>query len=225
MNQFDLASVEFANNPEPRCPCVLLLDTSYSMLGPKIDQLNNGLAAFQQELLSDNLATLRVEVGIVTFGGRVDVVQDFVTAGQFIPPQLSVNGNTPMGQAINTALNMIEARKQEYKANGIAYFRPWVFLITDGEPTDSGDWPAAARRVREDHAKKRVSFFAVGVQGADMPTLAQIAPPDRPPLMLDGLKFRELFSWLSRSLGSVSRSQPGDEVPLQSPVAAGWTTV
>jgi uncharacterized protein YegL len=224
MNQFDLTSVEFANNPEPRCPCVLLLDTSYSMLGPKIDQLNAGLASFQQDLMSDNLAMLRVEVGIVTFGGRVDIIQDFVTAGQFAAPYLSVNGNTPMGQAINTALNMIDMRKQEYKANGIAYFRPWVFLITDGEPTDN-EWPDAARRVRDDHARKRVSFFAVGVQGADMSTLTQIAPPDRPPLMLDGLKFRELFSWLSRSLGSVSRSQPGDEVPLQSPVAAGWTTV
>lgn len=222
MSDSGFTSVEFATNPEPRCPCVLLLDTSYSMNGAKIDQLNNGLRIFHQDLLSDNLAKLRVEVGIVTFGGRVDIVQNFVTAGQFSPPHLSVNGDTPMGQAITTALNMVQMRKQEYKTNGIAYFRPWVFLLTDGEPTDD-EWQSAAQRVRQDDANKRVAFFAVGVQGANKSILDQIAPPNRPSLMLDGLKFRELFSWLSASLGNVSRSRPGDEVPLQSP--AGWASV
>jgi uncharacterized protein YegL len=191
------------------------------MSGGKIDQLNRGLQTFQQELMSDPMASLRVEVGIVTFGGRVDIVQDFVTAGQFVSPHLSVSGDTPMGQAITTALNMTQMRKQEYKANGVAYFRPWLFLITDGEPTDN-DWQSAARRAREDHQNKRTSFFVVGVQGANMTTLNQIAPPERPAVMLDGLKFKELFVWLSKSLGSVSRSRPGDDVPLQSPVAAGW---
>jgi uncharacterized protein YegL len=222
MTDSAFTSVEFANNPEPRCPCVLLLDTSGSMSGGKINQLNNGLTSFQQDLMSDTLARLRVEVGIVTFGGRVDIVQNFVTAGNFSPPYLSTNGDTPMGQAITTALNMVQMRKQEYKTNGIAYFRPWVFLITDGEPTDN-DWQSAAQRVRQDDHDKRVAFFVVGVQGANLSNLNQIAPPSRPALMLDGLKFQELFSWLSTSLGSVSRSRPGDEVPLQSPV--GWAAV
>lgn len=222
MSDSSFTTVEFANNPEPRCPCVLLLDTSYSMNGAKINQLNDGLVAFQQDLMGDNLAKLRVEVGIVTFGGRVDIVQNFVSAGQFSPPHLSVNGDTPMGQAINTALNMVQMRKQEYKTNGIAYFRPWVFLITDGEPTDD-EWQSAAQRVRKDDADKRVAFFVVGVQGANKGTLDQIAPPNRPSLMLDALKFKELFAWLSASLGNVSRSRPGDEVPLQSP--AGWAAV
>lgn len=222
MSDSGFTSVEFATNPEPRCPCVLLLDTSYSMNGAKINQLNDGLNTFHQDLMSDNLAKLRVEVGIVTFGGHVDIVQNFVSAGQFTPPYLSANGGTPMGQAINTALNMVQMRKQEYKTNGIAYFRPWVFLITDGEPTDS-EWQAAAQRVRQEDADKRVAFFVVGVQGANKGTLDQVAPPNRPSLMLDGLKFNELFSWLSASLGNVSRSRPGDEVPLQNPT--GWATI
>ena len=43
-------AVEFAENPEPRCPCVLLLDTSGSMNGPALDALNEGLKSFKNDL-------------------------------------------------------------------------------------------------------------------------------------------------------------------------------
>lgn len=58
-------AVEFAENPEPRCPCVLLLDTSGSMQGAAIDALNQGLRTFQEELTKDALASKQVEVAVV----------------------------------------------------------------------------------------------------------------------------------------------------------------
>ena len=58
------ASVEFAENPEPRCACILLLDTSGSMNGPPIQQFNLGLRSFKDELLSDSLAAKRVEIAV-----------------------------------------------------------------------------------------------------------------------------------------------------------------
>src|SRR5688572_22328956 len=125
-------SVEFAENPEPRVPCVLIVDTSTSMQGPRISELNAGLQVYREELLADPLAAKRVEVAIVTFGGRVTRLVDFVTAAHFDPPKLQVIGGTPMGEAINVALDMIEERKNNYRENGIAYYRPWAFLITDG---------------------------------------------------------------------------------------------
>lgn len=216
--QIMFATSDFASNPEPRCPCILLLDVSGSMNGRPINELNAGLVTFRDELLADPLALKRVELGIVTFG-PVHVEQSFTSAANFFPPILFAQGDTPMGAAITKALDMVEERKREYRANGISYYRPWIFLITDGAPTD--EWQAAANKVFRGEEDKRFAFFSIGVQGADTKTLAQISV--RQPLPLQGLQFRELFSWLSSSLRSVSRSTPGTEVVLEAP--KGWTSV
>ena len=129
-----------------------------------------------------------------------------------------------MGTGINKALDLIEERKATYRANGIAYYRPWVFMITDGEP--QGEPPhiveTAAARIKEQEESKRVAFFAVGVGGANMDRLRQISY--RSPRSLQGLNFDDLFMWLSASLAKISESRPEDEsIPL--PSDRGWSRV
>lgn len=215
-------AVEFAENPEPRCPCVLLLDTSGSMQGAPIAALNEGLQTFCSDLTTDPLASRRVEVAVITFNNEVAVVEDFITADQFQPPLLMAHGMTHMGAAIHKALDILQARKAQYRANGIAYYRPWVFMITDGAPQGEPDEVVeqAARRVQEDEAAKRVAFFAVGVENADMGRLSRIAV--RTPVKLIGLNFVEMFVWLSASMQKVSQSQLDEQVALPPP---GWGTV
>ncbi len=222
IDQLPFADPEFVENAEPRCPCLLLLDTSTSMRGRPIAELNEGLQTFKSQLMADEMATQRVEVGIVTFG-PVRVHTPFQTADTFAAPTLQANGDTPLGAAIDQGLDLLDARKRAYKEAGIAYYRPWVFLVTDGAPTDA--WAQTAKRVREgdNAARKSFSFFAVGVEGADMATLTQICAVERPPLKLQGLNFRELFTWLSSSLGGVAKSQPGQLVALPPP--SGWLSV
>ena len=216
--QISFGGGEFADNPEPRCPCVLLLDVSGSMAGAPISELNSGLTLFRDELCADTLAMKRVEVGVVTFG-PVRIEMPFTGAEAFLAPHLQSQGDTPMGAAILQAIELLDNRKSEYKANGISYYRPWIFLITDGGPTD--EWRSAAAAVKEGEGSKKFAFFAVGVKGANMDVLRQISV--REPLSLEGLRFRDMFKWLSSSLKSVSQSTPGTEVPLAAP--AGWASV
>ena len=106
LQQISFGAREFAENPEPRCPCLLLLDTSTSMIGVPIAELNRGLVTLKHDLASDPLAMKRVESAIVTFG-PVRLVSDFQTLDLFVPPLLNAEGDTPMGAAIDSGLELV----------------------------------------------------------------------------------------------------------------------
>ena len=261
-------AIQFAENPEPRCLCVLLVDVSSSMAGKPIDELNNGIATFARELKSDPLASMRTEVAIVTFAGDAKMAQDFVTADKFNPQPLTadegvlmtedqcyaeplrlgdgiddiwqphymkdglycyragfrLSGGTYTSEGINLALDKIEERKQAYRDNGIDYYRPWLFLITDGEPTEHPDSVTmAAHRLKNADIEKKVAAFSVGVEGADLDKLAEISP--RRPLVLKGLKFSSMFTWLSKSMSRVSASRISDEITLDTNGLKDWAAI
>ncbi|MFT4040996.1 MAG: VWA domain-containing protein [Thermomicrobiales bacterium] len=233
-NPFALA--ELVDNPEQRCPVVLVLDVSSSMQGKAISELNAGLAQFARDLKNDSLASLRVEVAIVTFGGTAQAVdvrngrasaiandpaQAFAPADAFSPPTLQASGGTPMGDAVAMGLDLLRGRKAIYREHGIPYFRPWMFVVSDGAPTDE-NWVAAAEQARLEESQKGVSVFPIGVDAADMGTLAMFSS-QRSPAKLAGIEqFQSLFRWLSGSVAAVANSRPGEVVTLP---AAGWATI
>ena len=224
--QIPFIDVDFIDNPEPRCPCVLLVDTSGSMSGAPIAALNSGIEQFARELNDDNLAKKRVEVAIVSFGQGVHTVQDFTGATSFTPPRFESNGSTPMGEGVVHAVALLEERKQRYRSAGIQFFRPWIFLLTDGAPTDyqTHFWRQALDLVHEGEASKKMLFFGVAINEADLGKLNELCPQSRPALKLRGLSFRELFSWLSSSLRAVSSANPG-ATGLALPSPSGWASI
>ncbi len=210
-------------NATQRTPLVLLLDTSSSMAGEPIKELNRGLALLRQELQADPQARRAVEIAVVTFGGAVTVVNDFFPAAHFATSDLVATGNTPLGGAVLKGLELVQARKRQLRESATSYTRPWMFLITDGAPTD--DWRAAAAKLQEEESRKGVLFYAVGVADADMGLLKKLSPSSTP-LMLQGIEFQKLFRWLSDSMSRVSRSRPGHELTLAPATGpTGWGTI
>jgi uncharacterized protein YegL len=207
------AAVEFADNPEPRCPCVLVLDTSGSMAGEPVAQLNEALCQFVREVSADILAAKRLELAVVSCGGDVRVAHDFTTVNQFVPPILMAGGDTPLGSAIERGLDLIETRKRNYRLGGVSYYRPWLIVLTDGAPTD--EMSQAARRLNEAEAAKSLVAFCFGTDTFDKSKMTKVFP--RTPMMMRGARYREFFQWLSASMASVSHSRPGDRLQLQKP--------
>lgn len=141
------------------------------------------------------------------------------------PEPLQAYGLTPLGTGMRLALKLILNRKDELRAEGVDLFRPWIVLISDGAPNDDG-WEQAADAAVAEERRKGVVVYPIGVKEADMTVRSRFSV--RRPLKLRGLEFEKLFQWLSTSLGSVARSQSGDEIQLQDPRdawAEDWTRV
>jgi uncharacterized protein YegL len=194
--------LEFTENTEPRCLCLLLVDTSRSMEGAPMAALNQGLRVLWEQLLQVPLTGKRVEVSIVTFGAGVEIVQDFIPADLFRPPVLQARGETPLGAGILFALDHLQTRKAWCEFHEVPYSWSWVFLITDGVPQGEPleTTRLAIQHIRNVESARQAVFFAVGIEGASMPLLARIAV--RPPLKLRGLRFAEMFTWLSASIAT-----------------------
>ena len=215
--------IEFADNPESRCACVVLVDVSTSMNGEPINQLTKGIELLYSEISKDDLASLRVDLAIVAFNHEVNVVQDFTAIGPTNrPPRLKAGGGTEMCQAIEHSMSMLADRKQTYRRNGTSYYRPWLMFITDGAPNDRHLIVSTGQKINQAFNQKELTFFAIGVEEADFAVLKELAPKEFPPIKLQGVKFPELFQWLSQSLTGVSNSRTNEQVPL--PPVAGWAT-
>jgi len=216
---------DLANNPSTRVPIGLCLDTSGSMNGSAIGELNAGISLLYDELKRDERAACAAEIAVVTFGfGGARVVREFSSLElQPDPPRLQADGPTPMGEAVRITLDLVEGRKKQYRSTGVDYFQPWLILMTDGQP--NGDIQVlmdSVSRIYDLVQHKKLSVFAVGVgHDADMDVLGRFSP-GRPPLRMQGLHFRELFQWLSRSVSKTSRSMPGDENAMSADTAQSW---
>ncbi len=218
-------------NPDPRVACIVLADVSGSMSGAPIAALEAGFGSFVDYVTTDDLARKRAEVAVITFGSEAEVLVPLQEARTLQRATFRINGSTNMAAAVNMAIDMIDARKHEYKAAGIQYYRPWLILLTDGAPNPAG-FDEAVVRLNSMETAKGVTVFAIGVGDyVDYGKLGRLST-QRQPVPLAGLKFDEFFEWLSASLGNMASSasfgKSDAEVANNSEQVAlapiGWTT-
>jgi uncharacterized protein YegL len=204
-------NVQQAENFEQKCLCVFAIDVSGSM-SSCVHELNTGLQKFAVDVASDPALCAKLEVGIVTFGSTADVLQTPALLDAFEMPILKVDGFTAMVGGVRLAMQMVQDRKDYWKQSGMNYYRPWIVLITDGEPDDDQDVKGLAREVEDAKQAKKFQFLPIGVKGANMQKLALISGSK--PHMLQGFNFAKFFTWLSDSMGRIAKSKEGDKIKL-----------
>ena len=241
---------DLVNNPTPRVPICLCLDTSGSMDAvegdctptgetvfedgrvwnivtggtTRIQELQKGIELFYEAIREDEIAVYSAEICIVTFDSTAKCILDFANIErQNDIPVLRASGDTAMGEGVNLALDLLEQRKQEYSDKGVDYYQPWLVLMTDGVPNGSAyELEQASDRIKEMTDKRKLTVFPIAIGAeADLSALARLSPK-RAPLKLQGLKFREFFEWLSRSVSRTSQSTPGETIKLDLEGLKGW---
>lgn len=213
-----MATNDFAGevpvNDEQKCPCVLVLDTSGSMSGEPINELNNGLSRFHEEISKDTTASSRLEIEIIRFDSSVEVVQGFSLVENFSMPQLTTRGSTKLVDGVRKGIERIEERKKWYKEEMQTYYRPYIILITDGGPDGGQDVDGLSREIQNGVDGKHFNFWAFGVEGANMEVLQKISHASFAPLKLKGVDFVKFFQWLSASMTAVTNSKEGEKIDI-----------
>ena len=221
---------DLADNPVPRLASCLVLDTSYSMNGKwgdaikPIDELNKGVAMYMKAIAEKEKTREMVEIAIVTFGSKefskgvtgdakngVKKILDFAHVEDQDAPTFTAYGYTPMGEAVETALDMIEERKQEYKDNVGTYKQPWLVLMTDGYPYDyessmnelgkyHGDSiKSSSTRTSKLVKDEKLTIIPIALgDEANTDILKKFSPIDKP-VKIKNLNFEDFFRFLSES--------------------------
>lgn len=215
---------ESAQNFEQKCMCVLVLDVSGSMRGSKLDMLNDGVQSFFTQIqTSDGVAEGtkdQLEVAIIQYDEEVKTLRDpKLLEDEELPPTLTERGSvTETVLAIEEAIQLVEDRKAFYKSTGQRYYRPWIILMTDGEPygkkASEADIDAIAARVTSDSQNKKYMMMGIGIgESANMELLKKMTGGKA--MKMAGLKFGAFFQWLSASLSTVAQSKEGDKVSIK----------
>lgn len=211
-------NIGISNPQEPHLACVFLLDISGSMSGTPIENLNEGIRKFKEEVMMDELARSRIDIAIVTFESNVRIVQDFVPLSRMEPITLTAMGSTKMADGINTAIDLVKDRNRFYKKMGTPCFKPWIFMITDGYPDSDQNMETVAERIHDEESKGshgKLKFWACGVGDYDKTTLLKLT---NRVIELKGYNFTSIFNWASESMVAISVSDVGNEArPVRLP--------
>ena len=203
---------ENPDNGQEKTLCVFLLDNSGSMSGQKINDLNNGLQEFYNDIIGNDTLSQRLEIAVISFESTVRYLQQPALAETFTMPVLTAMGGTDMVGGIRKAIEVVEDRKNYYKGHGIAYKRPWIVMITDGEANVN----SIMAQVKQDGKDKRYFFQPIAVDdGADMNVLNSLAT--NMAFKLKDKKFSQFFEWLSKSLGMLAVANQGEQIQLENP--------
>ncbi|KZK79086.1 von Willebrand factor type A domain protein [Pseudovibrio sp. W64] len=184
-----------------RLPVYLLLDTSGSMMGEPIEAVRNGVDLLHATLIQDPYALETAYLSVITFDSEANQLTPLTELAEFQVPQLKVKGTTSFGNALSLAADCIEREVQKSTADTKGDWKPLVFIMTDGAPTD--DWQKGLDRFRQVKCGNIIAC-AAGPH-ADTKILKQVAEVVVHLETADTAAIKVFFEWVSGSIANTSK--------------------
>ncbi len=185
-----------------RLPVYLLLDTSGSMSGEPIQQVKNGVQMLISALRQDPQALETAYLSVITFDTSAREAVPLTDLPSFQAPQIDASGVTSLGEALALVADCAKRDVKKASATQKADWRPMVFLMTDGAPTDNLE--KGLSRFRQE---KWGAVVACGVDSADVDVLKQIAGEAVVTLSTaDSKALEAFFKWVTASISTSSKS-------------------
>jgi len=187
-----------------RLPIYLLIDVSESMVGENIRLMQEGLEQLVRTLRADPYALETAYISVIGFAGKAKTLTPLVELVQFYPPRLPLGSGTSLGAAMTHLMNEMSRDVKRTTVEVKGDWKPIVFVLTDGKPTDDID--LAANRWKKDFAN-RASLVGIGV--GKTASLAALQKFTETVLSLDAntpADFKRFIDWVSRSVSTQSRS-------------------
>ena len=193
-----------------RLPVYLLLDTSGSMFGEPIEAVRNGVQVLVSTLRSDPYALETAYLSIITFNNKAQQVTPLTELAAFQTPAIDANGCTALGEALSLLAQCVDREVTKTTADVKGDWKPLVFIVTDGVPTDNLNTGLAEFKKRKFGT---VVACAAGA-GADTNTLKQITENVVSLDTADSATIKSFFQWVSASIstGSMKVEEAGTEV-------------
>ncbi len=184
-----------------KLPVYLLLDTSTSMRGEAINAVRDGLDLLISTLRQDPYALETAFLSVITFDTNARQVVPLTELTDFQAPDIEANGATSLGDALNLAADCIRREVQKSDSETKGDWKPLVFLMTDGAPTDS--WKEGLEAFRE--SKPGMVICCAAGPGADVRVLEEISEIVVTLDTTDGATIASFFKWVSASITTSSR--------------------
>ncbi|MBP0020578.1 MAG: VWA domain-containing protein [Cyanobacteria bacterium SBLK] len=185
-----------------RLPVYLLLDCSGSMSGEPIEAVRQGLKALLSELQGDPMALETAYLSVITFDSTAYQVSPLTDLMLFQEPRIQASGSTSLGAALNLLEQCIDREVRKSSDIQKGDWKPLIFLMTDGMPTDR--WEKAADRIK----RKRPGNIIACAAGsnADENTLKRITEIVVKLNNLQPDTLKAFFQWVSSSIKTTSQS-------------------
>lgn len=213
----------FASSTRKRLPICFCLDTSGSMFAPlatgwtRMDEVNAAFGAFIESIKNNPNVNASADIAVITFGGETELVQKFRPISSVIAPEIRARQKslTPIGEAVQGAVMLLEKRKEGYKARGIKYYQPWLVVITDGEPEGKNaieDMEDAIRAVNALEQDSKLVVFNIGIgDDVSFDMLKRLSVKREAPINVRVDNIGEFFTYLGQSSESVVTGKYGED--------------